>query len=68
MANFLQHQVYALQKEINELRDISEHASEILDTFLEKSTELEFEDREYVKAIASELRKKLNKLNTLSSI
>ena len=39
--NFLQHQVDALQIELRELIELSNHSTDILDTFLEKSKELD---------------------------
>jgi len=64
--NFLQYQVNALQKELTELIDLSSHSNEILFTFLEKSSELESEDRKYVQIVNKELTEKLNKLKFLN--
>ena len=41
MSTFLEHQVKALQTELRELVELGEHSVEILDTLLEKSTEID---------------------------
>tara|TARA_R110001632_G_scaffold154418_3_gene272583 strand:- start:496 stop:705 length:210 start_codon:yes stop_codon:yes gene_type:complete len=66
MSSFLVYQNSALKKELLELTNLAEHSSEILDTILEKSQELDDEDRDYVTFISKELRQKLNKLQFLS--
>ena len=63
--DFLQHQVDALQIELRELVELSDHTTDILDTFLEKSKELDLEDRNYVSFVNQELKEKLNKLKFL---
>ena len=64
--SFLQHQVDALQIELRELVELSDHTTDILDTFLEKSKELDLEDRKYVSFVNHELKTKLNKLKFLN--
>jgi hypothetical protein len=64
--SFLQHQVDALQIELRELIELSNHSTDILDTFLEKSKELDLEDRKYVSFVNHELKVKLNKLKFLN--
>jgi|TARA_B110000908_G_C10203797_1_gene426647 hypothetical protein len=66
MSGFLVYQNDALKKELKELKNLAEHSSEIINTFLDKSSELDYEDRKYVSLINKELRNKLNKLNYLS--
>jgi len=66
MSTFLEHQVKALQRELSELVELGEHSVEILDTLLEKSTELDLDDRKYVSFINQELKTKLNKLKILN--
>ena len=66
MSSFLVYQNSALKKELLELTNLAEHSSEILDTILERSQELDEEDRDYVTFISKELRQKLNKLQFLS--
>tara|TARA_Y100000385_G_C12978991_1_gene587525 strand:+ start:362 stop:577 length:216 start_codon:yes stop_codon:yes gene_type:complete len=63
--DFLQHQVDALQIELRELVELSDHTTDILDTFLEKSKELDSEDRNYVSFVNQELKEKINKLKFL---
>tara|TARA_R110001632_G_scaffold78969_7_gene177025 strand:- start:1583 stop:1798 length:216 start_codon:yes stop_codon:yes gene_type:complete len=63
--NFLQHQVDALQKELVELIMLSNHSTDILDTLLEKSNELELDDREYISLVNKEMKEKLDKLKFL---
>lgn len=66
MSTFLEHQVKALQRELSELVELGEHSVEILDTLLEKSTEIDIDDRKYVSYINQELKRKLNKLKILN--
>ena len=66
MSTFLEHQVKALQRELRELVELGENSVEILDTLLEKSTELDLDDRKYVSFINQELKRKLNKLKILN--
>jgi len=66
MSTFLEHQVKALQRELSELVELGEHSVEILDTLLEKSTELDLDDRKYVSFINQELKRKLDKLKILN--
>ena len=63
--DFLQHKVDALQIELRELVELSDHTTDILDTFLEKCNELDLEDRNYVSFVNQELKEKLNKLKFL---
>jgi hypothetical protein len=67
MSTFLEHQVKALQRELRELVELGENSVEILDTLLEKSTELDLDDRKYVSFINQELKNKLNKLKVLNN-
>lgn len=66
MSTFLEHQVKALQTELRELVELGEHSVEILDALLEKSTEIDLDDRKYVSFINQELKRKLNKLKILN--
>jgi hypothetical protein len=67
MSTFLEHQLKALQRELSELVELGEHSVEILDTLLEKSTELDLDDRKYISLINQELKTKLNKLKILNN-